>query len=63
LVSSWLGFGGVPKCWVFWLGKRVQIFQLRELIGVEHLEEKAIEGAWLDEVEVVTVRAFTGIDP
>jgi len=63
LVSTWLGFGGLPKGWVFCLGERVQIFQLGELIRVEHLEEEAIEGAWLDEVEVVRVGAFAGIDP
>ena len=63
MVSAWLGFGGLPQGWVFCLGERVQIFQLRELIRVEHLEEEAIEGAWLDEVEVVTVGAFAGIDP
>jgi hypothetical protein len=63
LVSAWLGFGGLPQGRVFSLGERVQIFELRELVRVEHLEEKAIEGAWLHEVEVVTVRAFAGIDP
>ena len=63
MVSTWLGFGGVPKGWVFCLGERVQIFKLGELIRIEHLEEEAIEGTWLDEVEVVTVGAFAGIDP
>jgi hypothetical protein len=63
LVSAWLGFGGLPQGRVFSLGERAQIFELRELIRIEHLEEEAIEGAWLDEVEVVTVSAFAGIDP
>jgi hypothetical protein len=63
LVSTWLGFGGLPQGRILSLGKRVQILELRELIRIEHLEEKAIEGAWLHEVEVITVRAFAGIDP
>ena len=63
MVAAWLGFSGLPQGRVFSLGESVQIFEFRELVRIEHLEEKAIEGAWLHEVEVVTVRAFTGIDP
>jgi hypothetical protein len=63
LVSTCLGFTGLPQGWVFSQGERVQIFELRELIRIEHLKEKAIEGAWLHEVEVVTVSTFAGIDP